>query len=302
MALSVRLHSQLASRKFVEALDRLAISVSVFSLTGLILNAINPLVHYKRWRDQATIDSVLNLCLNEKRKQTHPNNLGSEKPLNGDIFDIAFQANDLPHRMILDQLRSIFVAGHDSTAATMSWIYYFLYWSPNALLRIRQEHDEVFGVNTTPADVAAQLIADPKLHIKLEFTLAVVKESLRLEPPASSPREPTKNYHFTTSTGRTYAPPEGSMIYLSAWILHRNKALWGEDAEKFIPQRFMPGRTIPWGYIPFSKRPRDCVGSYLALLECKIILALTIRRFDFEPSIPFVRVVRGTVSSPFWCG
>ena len=85
------------------------------------------------------------------------------------------------------------------------------------------------------------------------------------------------------------------MVYLSGWLLHRNEYVWGEDAREFKPERFMPGKHIPWGYVPFSKRPRDCIGSNLAYLEAKIILALTARMFDFEPSMTFFRVLKGTV-------
>jgi cytochrome P450 len=168
---------------------------------------------------------------------------------------------------LVDQMKTFFFAGHDTTASTISWSYYFLSHHPSSLTRLRKELDDIFGPNTSPAQVATQLIADPKLHNKLDFTLAVIKESLRLEPPAATAREPTPNYTFKTSSGATMYPPVGSMIYLSAWMLHRNKNVWGEDAEEFRPERFMPGNSIPWGYIAFAKRPRDCIGVSLAYLE-----------------------------------
>ena len=60
---------------------------------------------------------------------------------------------------------------------------------------------------------------------------------------------------------------------LSAWMLHRNTDVWGDDAGEFKPERFMPGKALPWGYIPFSKRPRDCIGSNLAYLEVRTQLS-----------------------------
>jgi cytochrome P450 len=78
-------------------------------------------------------------------------------------------------------------------------------------------------------------------------------------------------------------------------MLHRNPRVWGEDSNEYRPERFMSGNPIPWGYLAFSKRPRDCIGSTLAYLEAKIILALTARHFDFEPTIKFYRVLKGTV-------
>lgn len=197
-----------------------------------------------------------------------------QKGRNGNCVDILDLALLDPHYRnpesmseLGDQLKTFFFAGHDTTAGTLSWAYYFLSHHPTELLRLRQELDNVFGVNTTPTQVAKQLLDNPKLHSKLEFTLAIIKESLRLEPPASPLREAPPNYHFKTTSGAIFHPPEGSILYLSGWMLHRNKSVWGDDAEEFKPGRFMPGNPVPWGYIPFSKRPRDCIGSTLAYIE-----------------------------------
>ena len=188
------------------------------------------------------------------------------------------------------------MTGHDTTASTISWAYYFLYHHPEELSRLRTELDAVFGPNTSPSDIAKQITADPKLHTKLDFTLAVIKESLRMEPPAAPARQPPENTHYTfkTTSGTTHYVPPKSMVYTSAWMLHRNKDVWGDDADEFKPDRFMPGRKQPWGYLAFSKRPRDCIGSTLAYLEAKLILALTARMFDFEPTITYHRVLKGT--------
>jgi cytochrome P450 len=195
------------------------------------------------------------------------------KGSSGDILDLALLDPDYGRSAstseIVDQLKTFFFAGHDTTASALSWSYYFLSHHPAELLRLRQELDEVFGINTTPSEVAKKFVDDPKLHTKLDFTLAVIKESLRLEPPAAPLREVPPNYHFKTSSGATFAPPEGTMIYLSAWMLHRSTDVWGDDAGEFKPERFMPGKPLPWGYIPFSKRPRDCIGSSLAYLEVR---------------------------------
>ena len=197
----------------------------------------------------------------------------SWKASSGDILDLALTDPDYGKSAskseLVDQLKTFFFAGHDTTASTISWSYYFLSHYPKELLRLRQELDDVFGANTPPSQVAKMIIEDPKVHTKLDFTLAVIKESLRLEPPAAPAREATAYYHFTTRSGATIYPPEGAMVYTSAWMLHRNRDVWGIDAEEFKPERFMPGHPIPWGYIAFAKRPRDCIGSNLAYLEVR---------------------------------
>lgn len=236
-----------------------------------------------------------------------------------DILDIALRDPDYGAMAstseLVDQLKTFFFAGHDTTASTISWSYYFLSRNPSALARLRQELDDVFGPNTGPLEAAEQIIADNKMHTKLEYTLAVIRESLRLEPPAASAREPPgPNYHFKTRAGKSFFAPEGSMIYTTAWMLHRDADAWGPDALEFKPERFMSGNPIPRGYMPFSKRPRDCIGSTLAYLEVshclrglihflqsKIILALTVRKFDFEPCKAFFRIYKGTVHTTSYC-
>ncbi len=189
----------------------------------------------------------------------------------GDILDLALLDPDYGKSAstseLVDQLKTFFFAGHDTTASTLSWSYYFLSHHPHELLRLRKELDEVFGINTTPSEVAKNFVDDPKLHTKLDFTLAIIKESLRLEPPAAPAREAIPNYQFKTTSGKAFYPPDGTMIYISAWMLHRNPRVWGDDAGEFKPDRFMPGNPLPWGYIAFAKRPRDCIGSNLAYLE-----------------------------------
>jgi cytochrome P450 len=188
-----------------------------------------------------------------------------------DILDMALLDPDYDSSAsleeLVDQMRTFFFAGHDTTASAISWALYFLSSNPTELERLRKELDEVFGVGTTPSQVSRQIIEDPKIHMKLEFTLAVVKESLRLEPPASTARTAPKNYFLKTTTGATIEIPEGSMVYVTAWLLHHKKSVWGEDADEFRPGRFLAGNPIPWGYIPFGKRPRDCIGMNLAYLE-----------------------------------
>jgi len=207
----------------------------------------------------------------KREAQRHPHKLLQSKSSAGDILDLALQDAEYGATAstseLLDQLKTFLFAGHDTTAATICWAFYFLSQHSESLSRLRKELDDVFGVNTSPKQVAEMLIAEPKLHSKLEFALAVIKESLRLEPPAAPAREATANYRFTTHSGQTFDPPEGVMMYLSAWMLHRNKDVWGQDAEEFRPQRFMSGNPVPWGYLAFSKRPRDCIGSSLAYLE-----------------------------------
>ena len=169
-------------------------------------------------------------------------------------------------------------------------MYVYLSRNPEALASLRKELDEVFGPNSEPEFVAGQILANPKLLNQLDYTLAVARETLRLEPPAQMIRSPAGPYHVSTRSGQSYFLEEGTMIFINTYQMARNIRAWGEDAAEFKPERFMNG-NIPTAYMTFSKRPRDCIGTNFAYLEIyllfylvdeqmRIILALTSRKFD----------------------
>ena len=126
--------------------------------------------------------------------------------------------------------------------------------------------DDTFGPNTEPQEVARQILENPKILNKLEYTLAVSREILRLEPPAQMLRTTTDPYEVTTRSGATFVIPADTQIFMNTYQMARNKAAWGPDAAEFKPERFMNG-IIPNAYMSFSKRPRDCIGTNLAYLE-----------------------------------
>jgi cytochrome P450 len=207
-----------------------------------------------------------------RKKVQHANSKNPWKQgESGDILDFALSdpLNTISIPELVDQLKTFFFAGHDSTASTISWSYYFLSHNPAALSALRAELDEVFGIGTTPEEVARQLLQSPKAHLRVEYTMAVIKESLRLEPPAATARTAPRNYSFTTSSGKIYHPTEGCMLYFLPWLMHHDESVWGETAEEFRPERFLSAEAAPRGYMPFSKRPRDCIGSTLAYLEVR---------------------------------
>jgi cytochrome P450 len=209
--------------------------------------------------------------ITDKRTTLAKGKQQSWKSSHGDILDLALMdpdyGNTAPLTEIRDQLKSFWFAGHDTTASTISWAYYYLSRNPAELATLRNELDGVFGPQTTSSEMAKMLVSDAKLLNKLDFTLSVVKEALRLEPPAAPAREPAEDYYFKTRAGITFEAEKGVMVFTSAYLVHRNPNVWGQDADEFRPARFMPGKIIPWAYIPFSKRPRDCIGFSLAYLE-----------------------------------
>lgn len=192
----------------------------------------------------------------------------------GDILDLALNDTEYGTQAttseIVDQMKSFFFAGNDTTAATLSWVYVYLSRHPDALASLRKELDDVFGPGTEPDVVAQKIIANPKLVNQLEYTLAVIRETLRLDPPAQMVRTTTdKPYQVTTRSGTSHVIGKDTMILINIYQMARNPQIWGDDAEVFNPGRFMRN-TIPSAFMSFSKRPRDCIGTNLAYLEVEL--------------------------------
>lgn len=185
-------------------------------------------------------------------------------------------------RYAIDNLEVLLFAGHDTTASTICYCYYLLNKNSTKLKKLREELDEIFGVGE---NAAKQLKEAPYLINKCEYTLAVVRETLRLYSPASSIRIGSKDYFLKDPITGDMLPTEGLLVWPALNSMHRDPRIWGPDAQEFHPERFLPekfGKVNPNAYRPFEKGPRNCIGQELALIEMKIILAMTAREFDVK--------------------
>lgn len=114
---------------------------------------------------------------------------------------------------------------------------------------------------------------------KLVYIPMVIKEVLRLRPPASTARyiPPGETLLGKYDVGNT-------ICYLPTLLLQRDIDIYGPDAEVFRPERFTEELKSTYSFIPFSKGPRDCIGQRFALLEAKVIIMMIYKRFYFRPS------------------
>jgi cytochrome P450 len=171
---------------------------------------------------------------------------------------------------LLDQMITLLVAGHETTAMTLSWALYLLGQDPESTARLRSEADAVLG----DGDPSAAELG------RLEFTLNVVRESLRLYPPVWA--MPRQSIEADEIGG--YRIPRRTMVTMSPWIVHRHPEFWDEP-ERFDPDRFRPERSQDrprQAFFPFGAGGRSCVGEDFALLEATLVLAMTLRRFDVQ--------------------
>jgi cytochrome P450 len=169
---------------------------------------------------------------------------------------------------VRDEVITIFMAGHETTAVTMTWVWYLLSQHPAEEARLHQELDTVLaGRIPTVEDLA-----------KLPYTRMVIEEAMRVYPPAPglSVRQAKE---ADVLCGFKVTP--GLQILISPWILHRHRLLW-DDPERFDPSRFSKESSEKrprFAYLPFGGGPRVCIGATLAMTETILILAVLAQRF-----------------------
>jgi unspecific monooxygenase len=189
-----------------------------------------------------------------------------------DLFDL-LGAADLPAQTVADQVATIVVAGHETTAAALFWSLYLIATAPLAQQRIAAE---AASLDLSPDGAAAALP-------RLAYTRAVVEEVLRLYPPAFViGREAVAD-----DVAGPVTIPAGSLVLVAPWVLHRHRRRWQEPL-RFEPARFLPGAPAPprFAYMPFGAGPRTCIGAQFALAELTLLLAALARAFEIGLAEP----------------
>ena len=177
-----------------------------------------------------------------------------------------------------DELVTLLLAGHETTASTLSWTFYLLDKHPHVWQRLHDEAVEVLSDRPPTYD---------DLH-RLTYTSMAVEEVMRLYPPVwILPRlarddDEIGGYHV----------PAGADVLVCPYTMHRHPGLW-TDPERFDPERFHPSRTANrpgYAYIPFGAGPRSCVGNHLGMMEAVFVIASVVRQLRLA-TVPGYRVV-----------
>lgn len=174
-------------------------------------------------------------------------------------------------QQVLDEAVTLFAAGHETTSNALTWTWYLLSQHPEVEERL---HEEVDGV------LNGRL---PTFHDlpNLPYTAMVIKEALRLYPPAwvLNGRSP-----LTDTEIGGYPIKKGSIVFISPYAMHRLPQHFA-DPETFRPERFAPEleKELPrYVYLPFGAGPRVCIGNAFAMMEAQLLLATIAQRFRFE--------------------
>jgi len=221
-----------------------------------------------------TLDEILEEIL-ERRQGT----AGSEEDGPMDLLSILLRARkrgEQSDRQLRDELMTMLLAGHDTTALTLTYTWFLLSEHPEVETRLHEEVDEIVGDDRPSIE-----------HVReFEYLDWVINEAMRLYPPVYAIfRTPTAPVELGG-----YEVPPSANIMLSQWAVHRSDRHWA-DPECFEPERFAPERRRDrprFAFFPFGGGPRHCIGKQLALLEAKLIVATIASqyRLDFQGETP----------------
>ncbi|MDG2340261.1 MAG: cytochrome P450 [Paracoccaceae bacterium] len=195
-------------------------------------------------------------------------------PETPDLLDLLLAAVDpetdrsMNTAELRDNLLTFIVAGHETTALTLSWALYLCGLDQDAQTKARDEAQTVLGNRSaTQADLAS-----------LPYTRAIIEETLRLYPPAAMISRTAQSND--TLCGRDVRPSD--TIIIPIYALHRSHLHWDEP-NAFRPERFIDTQIEKYTYLPFGDGPRICIGQSLAMQEAVVILATLLSRYKFTP-------------------
>lgn len=180
------------------------------------------------------------------------------------------QGERMPLQLLRDEVMTLLLAGHDTTANGLTWTWFLLAQHPKTMVRL-QETLYRWNANDPPAEA-------------MSIVNAVVKESMRLFPPVYLfGREAV---HDIDIGG--YRISKGDSVVMSQWVVHRDEKYY-PDSDRFCPDRWTPefeSRLPKYAYLPFGGGPRACIGKHVAMLEAELIVANLASEFSIHLESP----------------
>ena len=256
--------------------DKIARAFDV-ALSGINLRFLLPLwfgklpvpANRRFERALATLDGAVHRIVRERRRDARSS--GAD-----DLLGMLMEARDeetgegMTDRQLRDEVMTVYLAGHETTAMALSWCWYLLSKNPESSRRVREEAlgvagDGALGVEHLPGLVQTRMVVDETLRL---YPSAWLLSRRAVEDDQIGP----------------YRIPAGTALFLSPYVTHRRPDLW-ENPEGFDPERFAPGRDDGgprYAYFPFGGGPRLCIGNNFALMEATLIVAAVARRYRLD--------------------
>src|SRR5215467_2416989 len=225
-------------------------------------------------REIAYIESILYRIIGERRASGRDT---------GDLLSMLLHTQDedgsrMTDKQLRDETITLFLAGHETTAASLSWTWWLLGQNPRVEAKLHAELDAALGGRSPSFDDLA----------KLPYTANVITESMRLYPPAWGLARVVVEDHELGG----YPVRKGMGVAMAQWVVHRDPR-WYDAPEEFRPERWEDDllKRIPrFAYFPFGGGPRQCIGNSFAVMEATLILATVAQKFRLRlvPDHPVV--------------
>ena len=255
-----------------EALDFALLTLVERSITPLSVPEWLPTAKNRRLQESlATLDEFVYRFINERRELIKQTEDGFDPT--GDLLSMLMNVRyedtgeGMTDEQLRDEVMTMFLAGHETTANTLSWTWYLLAEHPEVEEQIHEELDRVLGGRRPTFEDLD----------RLDYTRMVIDEVLRVYPPVWM----TARQAVEDDVIGGYTIPAGSMLMLGFYFLHHNPRYW-DAPEAFRPERFTEeaNKARPrWVYLPFGGGPRVCIGQHFALMEAQLALALLAQKF-----------------------
>ncbi|ESZ90657.1 hypothetical protein SBOR_8957 [Sclerotinia borealis F-4128] len=188
------------------------------------------------------------------------------------------------------QCLHLLLAGRDTTASLLGWLFLSLAQNPNYYQKLRNIVIENFGTYENPSEITFSGLKN------CQYLQYCMNEALRLYPPVPfNGRHANKDTTLPCSGGKDGKSkifiPKGSYTEYSVFVMHRRKDIWGEDADDFRPERW-EGKKVGWEFLPFNGGPRVCIGQQFALTEAGYLIVRLLQRFDMIKNMEMDPVVK----------
>jgi cytochrome P450 len=236
------------------------------TLKWILNNRLPTPYHLQFHRLARKIDKVVYRIIAERRAHAHDE---------GDLLAMLLKARDedggqMNDQQLRDEVMTLFLAGHETTALTLAWTWYLVGGNAEVEKRFHQELDEVLGDReATMADLS-----------RLKFTEQIVKESMRLYPPAYGlGREAINDCEIGG-----FPVPAGTQVFMFQWVTQRD-ARFFDNPEAFRPERWtedFEAQLPKYAYFPFGGGHRACIGASFAMMEMILVLATIGQKFGLE--------------------
>ncbi|MFQ6395286.1 cytochrome P450 [Nocardia sp. KC 131] len=256
------------ARRFTDAVATSTREMSAYVQFPLVPLSVPTPGHRRFHRAQRVLDEVTYEIIRRHRQDEHDR---------GSLLAMMMRAQDadtgvgMTDTELRDEVFAMLFAGHETTASTLTWVWYLIGRHPAVEQRLRAEIDQVLGGRRPTMDDLPWLV----------HTRHVIEETLRLYPPA---------WQIFRQAGEDdeiggYPIPAGTNVLWCSYLMHRHKQYW-DDPERFDLDRFNEldnGRGDPAGYYPFGAGPRLCIGNTFAMAEMQFAIAMILQRHRLVP-------------------